>query len=56
MQVDIRPLKAKALSLPDEVANLILSEPDSLESEEFFIKSQVWNKILRGVRANDRLS
>lgn len=46
MVIDIRPLKLKATKLPQRVAALILQEPDFIESNKFFAKSEVWFKLL----------
>jgi len=44
--VNIRSLKGIALRLSDPVKTLILSEPDILPKEEYFIKIEQWLKII----------
>lgn len=46
-KVNIRPIKAKAVNFPDNVRNLILSEKDELDADEFLIKIETWEKLLR---------
>ncbi len=46
MVIDIRPLKVRATKLPQKVAVLILQEPDFIESNDFFAKSEVWFRLL----------
>lgn len=40
-------MKKKARVLPQEIAKLILSEPDFLEANEFFAKADVWYKVIQ---------
>ncbi len=47
IKIDIRPMKAKAMHLPQSVTNLILQEPDFIESNEYFAKASVWFKLLQ---------
>lgn len=47
MKTNIRPLKEKALSWPEPVKSLILSESDELDSFDLISKLGVWEKLLR---------
>ncbi|MCL4420211.1 MAG: hypothetical protein M1477_00785 [Candidatus Thermoplasmatota archaeon] len=47
MEVDIKPLKREALTFPEPVKSLILSEPDTMESSEFITKVTTWKKIIQ---------
>lgn len=45
--VDIRPIKTRALSFPEPVKTLVLSEPDSIPFMDFIIKLGEWERILK---------
>ena len=45
--IDMRPLKEKALNLPEPVKSLILSEPDTLDSQDFISKLGTWERLLK---------
>ncbi len=45
--VNIQPLKEKAMSFPEPVKSLILSEPDTLDSNEFILKLCTWQKLTK---------
>lgn len=45
--VDIRPMKAKALNFPEPLKSLILSEPDMIDSQDFISKLGTWEKLLK---------
>lgn len=47
MNVDLRPMKQKAISFPEPVKSLILSEPDNMDAGEFITKLSTWEKIIR---------
>jgi len=47
MKINIRPLKEKALTWPEPVKSLILSESDELDSFDLISKLEVWEKLLR---------
>lgn len=47
MDVDIRIFKDKALSFPEPVKSLVLSEPDVMDHREFIVKIGTWEKLLR---------
>jgi hypothetical protein len=44
--VDIRPLKVKALKLRGPVKDLILSQPDTLEKNDYLAKAADWLKLI----------
>lgn len=46
-QIDIRPLKEKALSLEDPLRTVVLSEPDSMPLDEYLAKAGTWLKLLK---------
>ena len=46
-ECDLRPIKIKALTYPEPVRSLILSEPDSLPLQDFLAKSGVWERLLK---------
>lgn len=52
--IDIRPMKAKASLLPQNVANLILQEPDFIESAAYFAKCEVWFRLLQAEQVGDK--
>lgn len=54
MLIDLRPMKRQSSNFPIEIANLILSEPDHLDKDEFFAKSDVWFKALRQAQAGEK--
>ena len=43
--VDIKPIKNKAMQFPEPLKSLILSESDSMDSDEFIAKLEMWEKI-----------
>lgn len=47
MNVDLAPLKEKALKFPEPVKSLILSEPDTIDSQDFISKLGTWERLLR---------
>jgi hypothetical protein len=51
-QVNLTKLKAKALSFPEPVKSLILSEPDQLDAREYITKLGTWDKILAMEKMN----
>lgn len=46
-EVSLVQLKEKALKLPDPVKSLILSEPDTMDSNELVSKLGTWDKLLK---------
>ncbi|MHB8396056.1 MAG: hypothetical protein ACYDAZ_01840 [Thermoplasmataceae archaeon] len=46
-EVSLIPLKEKALKFPEPVKTLILSEPDTLDSQDFISKLGTWEKLLK---------
>lgn len=46
-RIDIRPLKAKVLSMDDPLKTVILSEPDSMPLSEYLAKAGTWLRMLR---------
>lgn len=47
MQIDIRPMKRNATKFPSDIRNLILSEPDYVDKNDFFAKTDVWFRLLQ---------
>jgi hypothetical protein len=47
MKVDIKPLKQRALTFPEPLRTLILSESDEMDSNEFILKVGTWSKIAK---------
>ena len=45
--VDLTSMKAKALSFPEPLKSLILSEPDTIDAQDFISKLGTWQKLLR---------
>jgi len=45
--VDLRPIKDKAVDWPDPVKTLVLSEPDLVPFDDFFVKITTWEKLIR---------
>ncbi|MHB8559811.1 MAG: hypothetical protein ACYDAP_01400 [Thermoplasmataceae archaeon] len=45
--IDLKPLKAIALSLKEPVKTLILSEEDYITEKEYAIKARTWLKYLK---------
>lgn len=45
--VDLRPMKTRALSFPEPVKSLILSEPDMIDAQDFISKLGTWEKLLK---------
>ncbi|MCL5782922.1 MAG: hypothetical protein M1476_03320 [Candidatus Thermoplasmatota archaeon] len=46
-EVSLVPLKSKALRFPEPVRSLILSEPDTLDSQDFISKLGTWERLLK---------
>jgi len=46
-KIDIRDLKARALSWPEPVRSLILAESDFMPPEEFIVKIGTWERLLK---------
>ncbi len=46
-EISLVPLKEKAVRFPEPVKTLILSEPDSLDSQDFISKLGTWERLLR---------
>ena len=46
-KISLVPLKEKAVRFPEPVKTLILSEPDSLDSQDFISKLGTWERLLR---------
>ena len=47
MKVDVKPLKQRALTFPEPLRTLILSESDEMDSNEFILKVVTWSKIAK---------
>lgn len=45
--VNLAVMKAKALNFPEPVKSLILSEPDTIDAQDFISKLGTWQKLLR---------
>jgi len=45
-QIDLRPLKNKALNFPEPARSLILGEPDTIDTQDFIAKMGVWERLL----------
>ena len=45
--VNLAPLKAKALSFPEPLKSLILSEPDAIDAQEFISKLGTWERLAK---------
>ena len=45
--VDMGPMKTKALDFPEPVKSLILSEPDMIDSQDFISKIGTWENLLK---------
>ena len=49
-QIDMRPLKERALTLKDPslrtIREMILSQPDTMSKEEFLVKAGDWLRLL----------
>jgi hypothetical protein len=43
----MRPLKERALSFPEPVRGLILSEPDTIDSWDLISKLGTWERLLK---------
>lgn len=59
MDVDIKPLKQKAIVFPEPLKSLILSEPDILDASDFISKLGTWLKLVKisekqGVNHNEK--
>lgn len=46
-QVNLQPMKNKALNFTEPVKSLILSEADNLDAQEFIAKLGTWEKLIR---------
>ena len=53
VKISLAPLKARASGMPQNVANLILSEPDEMDADDYFAKASVWFKLLQVERAGN---
>ena len=51
---DLRPIKQKALSFPEPVRTLILSEPDHLDSRDLIVKIGQWDRLLAMAQAGGK--
>ena len=40
--IDLKQMKARALDFPEPVKSLILSEPDTIDSQDFISKLGTW--------------
>ena len=45
--VDLTPLKTKALNFPEPVKSLILSEPDTIDAQDFISKLGTYEMLLK---------
>ena len=45
--VDLIPLKTKALNFPEPVKSLILSEPDTIDAQDFISKMGTYEMLLK---------
>ncbi|MFG1414691.1 MAG: hypothetical protein AAE986_00825 [Thermoplasmataceae archaeon] len=45
-KLDIGPMKAKALNFPEPMRSIILSEPDTMDTQEFIAKLSTWEKTV----------
>jgi hypothetical protein len=45
--VDLIPLKTKALNFPEPVKSLILSEPDTIDAQDFISKLGTYEMLLK---------
>ena len=52
--ISLSPLKARASGMPLNVANLILSEPDEMDADDYFAKASVWFKLLQAEQAGNK--
>ena len=43
--IDLKPMKRKAMSFPEPVKSLILSEPDKIDSQDFISKLGTWENF-----------
>ena len=44
--IDMKLMKAKSLSFPEPVKSLILSEPETMDANEFITKLGTWERLL----------
>ena len=44
--VDMKLMKAKALNFPEPVKSLILSEPETMDANEFIARLGTWDRLL----------
>ena len=45
--VDLTPLKAKAINFPEPLKSLILSEPDTIDAQDFISKLGTWDRLAK---------
>ena len=45
--IDLKPMKAKAVLFPEPVKTLILSEPDTVDAQDFISKLGTWERLLK---------
>jgi hypothetical protein len=45
--VDLTSMKAKALSFPEPLKSLILSEPDTIDAQDFISKLGTWDRLAK---------
>lgn len=44
---DIRELKNQAVLLPEPLRTLVLTEPDEVPDQEFYVKMKIWLKLIK---------
>ena len=54
VKISLAPLKARTSGMPLNIANLILSEPDEMDVDDYFAKASVWFKLLQAERAGNK--
>ena len=47
MDVDIKPLKQKAIGFPEPLKSLILSEPDMIDARDLISKLGTWERLAK---------
>ncbi len=45
--VDLTPLKTKAINFPEPLKSLILSEPDTIDAQDFISKLGTWDRLAK---------
>jgi len=45
--IDLQELKSRALTWPEPVKTLVLSEADSVTVDEFLTKLEIWERLLK---------